>query len=77
MTRTSQLPQVILTHQDGCKLANSCLNCHIPYCPHDPSMKWTRNNEIKQRWQHGSSFKELAAAYYLKESTVRSIVCQT
>lgn len=71
---THRNPPVILPQDKGCSLANSCLNCSIPYCPHDKEAKAARNNEIKRLWLEGKSVIELANHYRLSVPSIYSVV---
>ncbi|AKG53015.1 hypothetical protein DGWBC_0328 [Dehalogenimonas sp. WBC-2] len=61
---------------EGCKLAESCLNCPFPMCYHDDPALFRRqqaerrNEEMFRLRQCGKSLADIAAALGLKRGTV-------
>ena len=73
------LPPEFVHYQDeGCDLADSCLNCPFPYCVYELAggrqrwLKEQREHEINRLFcKEGKSIKELATKFGVCERTVQ------
>jgi hypothetical protein len=76
----SDLPENCQYQDEGCELADSCLNCPFPDCIYDSPggerrlRKERRNSEIVHKSTLGYSVKELAAKYEVSRRTVQRVI---
>jgi hypothetical protein len=70
------LPEHCHYRDEGCELAESCLNCPFSRCIYDEPggkqhfVKTLRDREIRRRYRSGSSLRELAALFGISQRTV-------
>lgn len=77
MTRPSSPLTKILPHDKGCRLANSCLNCPLPFCLHDPDVKQARNNEIhRQYFKERVDIDKLEHRFGVSKGTIKQIIAK-
>jgi len=72
------LPPEYCHYQDeGCELADSCLNCPLPKCIYDEPggrqrwLKKQRDREITRQFKEGKGIKELASIFGISQRTVQ------
>jgi hypothetical protein len=77
-TDTNDLPPEYCRYKDeGCELAESCLNCPFPRCIYDEPrgkqhwLKQVRDHEIKRLFDKGSGTKELGVMFGLSRRTIQ------
>jgi hypothetical protein len=73
-------PEYCHYKDEGCELAESCLNCPFPRCIYDVPrgkqhlLKSLRNRQILHQFQkEGRGVKELAAAFSISQRTVQRV----
>ena len=70
-------PEYCHYKDEGCELADSCLNCRFPRCVHDEPggrqhwLKNLRDREIVRLSGEGKGVKELALIFGLSQRTVQ------
>jgi hypothetical protein len=70
-------PEYCHYKDDGCELADSCLNCPFPYCLYDEPrgkqrwLKQVRDQEIIRMFKNGSGTKELGIIFGLSRRTIQ------
>jgi hypothetical protein len=74
-------PEYCHYKDEGCELAESCLNCPFPRCIYDVPrgkqllLKSRRNRQILRQFQEeGKGVKELAAAFGISRRTVQRVL---
>ena len=77
-TDPTDLPPEYCRYKDeGCELAESCLNCPFPYCLYDEPrgkqrwLKQVRDREIKKLFDKGSATRELGVVFGLSRRTIQ------
>jgi hypothetical protein len=74
----SDLPPEYCRYKDeGCELAESCLNCPFPHCIFDEPrgkqrwLKQVRDHEIRKLFDRGSRTRELGVMFGLSRRTIQ------
>lgn len=74
----SDLPPEYCRYKDeGCELAESCLNCPFPNCIYDEPrgkqrwLKQVRDYEIRKLYERGSGSRELGVMFGLSRRTIQ------
>ena len=77
-TTDALLPEQIRYKDEGCDLANSCLNCPYEECIYDKpggKRRWKKNERsaemIRLHIEEGKAVKELASMYGVSKRTVQ------
>ena len=80
----SDLPPEYCRYKDeGCELAESCLNCPFPRCIYDQPrgkqrwLKQVRDHEIKKLFDKGSGSRELGVIFGLSRRTIQRALKNT
>ena len=74
------LPEFSHYEDEGCELADSCLNCPFSCCAYDlPGggtrlLREFRNNEIMKRYQAGATVKELVKLFRVSRRTIERVI---
>lgn len=74
------LPESCHYRDEGCELADSCLNCPLPKCVYDQPggkgrwLKRLRDREISRLINEGKSVKELAVMFGVSQRTVQRAI---
>lgn len=70
-------PEYCRYKDEGCELAESCLNCPFPHCMYDEPrgkqrwLKQVRDQEIKRLFEKGSGTKELGTIFGVSRRTIQ------
>lgn len=73
-------PEYCHYRDEGCELAESCLNCPFPACIYDMPrgkqqlLKGRRDRQILRQFKEGKGVKELAAAFGISQRTVQRVL---
>lgn len=76
----SDVPENCQYQDEGCELADSCLNCPFQHCVFESwGGKWRlkkarRNREIVNKAESGFTIRELAATYHVSRRTVQRVL---
>ena len=76
-TALDLLPEYCHYRDNGCELADSCLNCPFPECIYDEPggkqywLKGLRDREMVRLFNEGKRVKELASMFAVSQRTVQ------
>jgi hypothetical protein len=76
-------PEYIHYRDEGCELADSCLNCPFPRCLYDEPrgkqrwLKRIRDREISRLFENGSGTGELGILFGVSRRTIQRAVKNT
>ena len=77
-------PEFCHYRDEGCELADSCLNCPLPGCIYDEPggrQRWQkriRNREISRTFRKGGvGVRELASRFGVSERTIQRVLKET
>ena len=73
-------PEYCHYRDEGCDLAQSCLNCPFPRCVYEIPrgrqhfLKGRRNQQILQQHHQGKDVKELAMSFGISQRTIQRVL---